>query len=126
MRSERANGSAGDGHQEIVIGVVGPREGGELRRVAERDSAAIPTGCVLGGRVNDQLVAAASVTSGQMVADPFVPTAEIRELLSERAAQLRGERILGRRLGRLRRRRAHARAALPASPPGAGGKLLQI
>lgn len=122
MRSERANVSAGDGHQEIMIGVVGPREGGELRRVAERDSAAIPTGCVLGGRVNGQLVAAVSVTSGQMVADPFVPTAEIRELLSERAAQLRG----GRRLGRLRRRRAHARAALPASPPGAGGKLLQI
>ena len=39
MRSERANASAGDGHQEIMIGVVGPREGGELRRVAERDSA---------------------------------------------------------------------------------------
>ncbi|HZA59280.1 MAG TPA: hypothetical protein VE523_08880 [Solirubrobacterales bacterium] len=126
MRSERPDGSAGAGHQEILIGVVGPREGGELRRVAERDSGAVPTGCVLAGRVDGRLVAAISVTSGRMVADPFVHTAEIRELLSERAAQLRGEGLRGRRLGRLLRRRAHARAALPASPPGAGGKLLQI
>lgn len=123
MRSESAD-SQMEGHREITIGVLGPGDETALRRIAERDSTTVPVGCVLGARVNGELVSAVSVTSGESVADPFVHTAGVRELLAERAAQLRGER--GGRVRRLMHRRAHARAALPASPPGAGGKLLQI
>ena len=108
---------------EITIGRLGIDDTTDLMRLAERDTSETPAGLVIGARVDGRLIAAMSVTSGESVADPFVSTEGIRALLEERAGQLRGN---GR--GRFARlfRRGHARAALPASPPGAGGRLLEI
>ncbi len=93
-------------------------------RVAERDSSLAPTGMVVGARVGGRLVAAQSVSDGRLVADPFVPTAELQQLLAKRVAQLRGRD--GGRFGGLLGRRSRSHAALPSSPSGAGGKLLRI
>jgi hypothetical protein len=111
---------------EIGIRILNEADLLALRRLAELDSAPVPAGTVLGASVDGRLAAALSLTSGTEVADPFMPTAELRSLLADRAAQLNGEPH-GRRslLGR-RSRRRRSRAALPASPPGAGGRLLEI
>jgi hypothetical protein len=108
---------------EIAIRMLTPEDSGALRRLAERDSAQVPPGRLLGAAVDGRLVAAHSLGTGESIADPFLPSQEIRMLLAGRADQLRGNGR-GGRLGRLLRRRS--RGALPSSPPGAGGKLLQI
>jgi hypothetical protein len=59
-----------------------------------------------------------------VLADPFSRTGELRTLLELRRAQLR-RRSRPRRLPALRLR-GRPRAALAASPPGAGGRLLQL
>jgi hypothetical protein len=57
-----------------------------LRRLAGRDSATAPRGEVLGAERDGQLVAAVSATSGDVVADPFLPTAAIVERLKGRVS----------------------------------------
>jgi hypothetical protein len=94
-----------------------------LHELAERDSAAPLSGRVLGASMNGRLVAAISLATDEVVADPFMRTAEIRTLLERRSAQLRGGSG-GHKLGRLFARRS--RASLPSSPPGGGGQLLEI
>lgn len=108
---------------EIAIRMLTQEDSEALARLAERDSATLPPGRLLGASINGRLVAAHSLATGESIADPFIPTAELRVLLASRAFQLRGNGG-GGLLWRLRRRRA--RAALPSSPPGAGGRLLQI
>jgi hypothetical protein len=93
-----------------------------LHELAERDSAAPLSGRVLGASMNGRLVAAISLATDDVVADPFMRTAEIRTLLERRSAQLRGGS--GGRVGRLLGRRS--RASMPSSPPGSGGRLLEI
>jgi hypothetical protein len=107
----------------IAIRKLSTEDDAALSRLAELDSADIPGGHLIGACVDGRLVAAQSLATGEAIADPFLPTGQIRTLLAQRAGQLDG-RGRGRLLGRLRRRRAHG--ALPSSPPGAGGKLLQI
>ena len=93
----------GNEMSEITMGMLGIEDASELRRIAERDSSEVPAGTVLGARLDGRLVAAHSVSDGSSVADPFVHTAEVQQLLAERAAQLRGRgrgllsRLLGRR-----------------------------
>lgn len=109
---------------EITIRMLDDGDAEELARLAQRDSARIPLGRLLGGSVDGRLVAARSLATGAVIADPFVSTAQVQALLARRAAQMRTanghrggfRRLLGRR----------SRASLPASPPGAGGKLLTI
>ena len=60
-----------------------------LVRVAGRDSAIAPSGEVIGAERDGRLVAAVSLTTGQMVADPFVPTDGAQTLLRSRAKLLR-------------------------------------
>ena len=107
----------------IAIRMLTTEDDPALSRLAALDSADIPGGHVLGASVDGRLVAAQSLATGESIANPFLPTGQISALLAKRAGQVNGH---GRRrlLGRLRRRRS--RGALPASPPGAGGKLLQI
>jgi hypothetical protein len=107
----------------IAIRMLTTEDDPALSRLAELDSGDIPGGELLGASIDGRLVAAQSLATGESVADPFLPTGQIRMLLAQRAGQLNG-RGRGRLLGRLRRRRA--RGALPSSPPGAGGKLLRI
>jgi hypothetical protein len=84
----------------------------------------VPAGEVLGAQVGRNLVAALSLTDGAAIADPFRPSRPALELLRLRARQLGAPR---RGLRRLRRRpRARSCGTLAGSPPGAGGKLLQL
>jgi hypothetical protein len=108
---------------EIGIRMLTAEDTESLELLAERDSATVPFGSLLGATVDGRLVAAHSLWTGESIADPFIPTEELRVLLAGRARQLRGENGRGL-IARLRRRRS--RGALPSSPPGAGGRLLQI
>lgn len=85
---------------EIGIRILGGADRGELTRLAELDSAAVPGGRVLGAALDGRLVAAISLSDRSVVANPFVPTAELLALLRRRADQLGG---CQRDLGRLRR-----------------------
>ncbi len=61
----------------------------ELERLAGRDSAAAPSGDVIAAEQDGQLLAAMSLTTGELVADPFLPTAAARTALMSRAGLLR-------------------------------------
>jgi len=114
-------------HAGIEIRLVDADRDGALARVAARDSAELPPGPWLVAEVEGEALAALSLANGELVADPFSRTAELRALLELRAMQLRG------RAGRRRREHGHgagirgrSRASLPSSPPGAGGRLLTL
>ncbi len=62
-----------------------------LERLAGRDSAATPSGDVIGAERDGRLVAAVSLSTGELVADPFTPSATEREMLQRRAGQLAGD-----------------------------------
>jgi hypothetical protein len=70
--------------------------------LAELDGHRAPAGEALLAEADGRLVAAVGVADGVAVADPFLPTANVLELLRLRAEQER-ERTLGRAplLGRL-------------------------
>lgn len=57
--------------------------------VAQLDSAPMPEGDLLVALVDGRLLAALSLTTGSVVADPFSRTADLVEMLRDRAAQLR-------------------------------------
>lgn len=61
---------------------------GALQHLAGRDSAAVPAGEVLGAERRGRLIAAVSLSTGEVVADPFIPTTAARALLEHRASQL--------------------------------------
>jgi hypothetical protein len=58
-----------------------------LLRLAALDSAPAPRGSVLVADVDGEIVAARALSKRRSIADPFRPTAEIRELLELRARQ---------------------------------------
>jgi hypothetical protein len=74
--------------QRVQIRLLNGEDSGELVRLAQRDTASLPPQPLLGGIVDGELVAAHSIPSGQSIADPFRPTAEIRELLAHWAKRL--------------------------------------
>ncbi len=69
----------------------------DVARLAALDSAAPPAGPVLLGVVDGRAVAALSLSSGALVADPFTPTADVVTLLRQRAALLAPTAAPGRR-----------------------------
>jgi hypothetical protein len=91
-----------------------------LLDLAQLDSGRVPTQPMLGAERDGQLIAAISIHDGELIADPFRHTAEASELLRVRRSQLNGH------APRKRRFRRRSRASLPASPPGAGGRLIQL
>jgi hypothetical protein len=78
-------------NQDVTIRMVRAEEHSVLEKLAERDSAVAPIGSVLGAFSAGELVVAASVDAGNVVADPFRPTEQVRALLVERISQLRGK-----------------------------------
>jgi hypothetical protein len=76
-----------------------------LRRVADRDSKVVPGGRLLAAEANGEILAAISIGSGAVIADPFRRSGDAVELLRRRAAQLRRAHGPGgpRRLTRLQR-----------------------
>jgi hypothetical protein len=84
-----------------------PSDRAALEYLADLDSSEPLTGEVLGAELDDALVAAISLTTGDVIADPFVRTDHIRSLLELRASQLRdGQPRFGRRRGSHVRRAA--------------------
>lgn len=63
-----------------------------LDRLARLDSQRLPAGPHLLATSDDVPVAAVSLSSGRLVADPFAATDPIVDLLRERAGHLAGER----------------------------------
>ena len=95
---------------------TGARDRANLATLAERDSRKMPQGMVLGAEVRGQLIAAIAIDSGEILADPFRHTDELRSLLELRAAQLRRRGSKHRR--RLPAPRRHGRPAVGGSPAG--------
>ena len=67
-----------------------PDDGQALARLAALDSSEVPSGPLLVVEVEGQLRVALSLTTGSVIADPFVQTVALIELLRARARQLRG------------------------------------
>ena len=57
-----------------------------VRKLADLDSSRPPQGPVVVALVDGRPVAAASLVDGDVVADPFVPSADVVELLQARVA----------------------------------------
>lgn len=111
---------------EIVVRMLGEGDRASLRRLAERDSVGAPHGRLLGAEADGELVAAVSLDSGTIIADPFRATTSAVELLELRAQQLGGERRERRRRRIRIPKLPRARGALAGSPPGGGSHLLQL
>jgi hypothetical protein len=108
----------------MTIRRVGEADGAEVELLAQRDSARVPDGPLVGIEVEGRLVAVTSLVDGQTVADPFSRTEEPRAVLELRAAQLRRRNSRARRVKV--RLPGRSRASLAGSPPGAGGRLLTL
>ena len=65
-----------------------PADRDAVVRLAALDSAPLPKGRLLIAERDGVIVAAAPVEGGRVVADPFVPTADLVRLLEVRAAQI--------------------------------------
>ncbi|MEA2431370.1 MAG: hypothetical protein QOF65_827 [Thermoleophilaceae bacterium] len=71
----------------ISIRLASEADNPTLIRLAALDSAPAPHGSVLVADVDGEIVAARSLAQPRSIADPFRPTADIRELLELRARQ---------------------------------------
>jgi hypothetical protein len=88
----------------VTIRLAGPGDAGALARLAALDSQAVPMAPVLLAEVDGVLVAARSLWDATELADPFLPTAPLLDLLRARERSLAAPARRGRSL-RLRRRR---------------------
>lgn len=75
--------------REVTLRICAEGDEAALLRLAERDSSVVPAGRLLAAETNGRLVAAISLETRAVIADPFVPTADAVELLRSRAAQVR-------------------------------------
>jgi len=99
----------------ITIRAAGLQDAEALRRLAQRDSRAVPEGQLLIALVEGEARAAISLASGETIADPFHRTEELVGMLTLRGSQLRGERRQRRRsLKRLLGSRSGSNALQPA------------
>lgn len=73
----------------VVIRLATAGDRPALVRLAELDSQQPPSGPALIGEVAGRAVAAVSLADGRVIADPFVLTGNVVDLLRMRAAQLR-------------------------------------
>jgi hypothetical protein len=98
---------------DIMLRICGEADRSALQRLAERDSSVVPGGRLLAAEASGRLIAATSLETGEVIADPFLPTRDAVDLLLRRAKQLRRAHGVGgpRRLPRLRRRTAGGPAA---------------
>jgi hypothetical protein len=87
----------------VLIRAARGSDGSAIARVAALDSAAVPAGELIVAEADGALVAARSLDTGAVVADPFRPTADVVALLDLRARALRARprRTRGLRVGRV-------------------------
>ena len=84
------------GESTVVIRLATPADVDDLRRLAALDSARALLGTVLVAQSDGEIRAAYSVEEQRAIADPFLPTAGLVELLLDDARERRG---VSRRLG---------------------------
>ena len=73
----------------LTIRMAGPQDAVALRRLSVLDSSdSFPVGPAVVAEVDDELWAAASLVSAEVIADPFRPSAEVAFMVSERARQI--------------------------------------
>jgi hypothetical protein len=75
----------------ITIRAARLEDADALHRVAQRDSRTVPEGELLVALVDGEARAAISLASGETIADPFHPTAELVGMLTLRVSRLCGE-----------------------------------
>jgi hypothetical protein len=76
------NGNNRNGNRDVTIRRLEEADLAQVLRLAELDSAAAPASPLVGIEVEGALLAAGSIPTGQIIADPFRRTAELREMLS--------------------------------------------
>ena len=116
---ERSDMPATTTAPSVLIRAARGSDGSALERLAALDSAAVPAGSLLVAEADGRLVAAISSSTGEAIADPFRPPADVLALLRLRAAGAhapRARRISrttrsGRRGLRAGGHRMHARTA---------------
>lgn len=74
---------------DLTLRICSEADAPALRVLAERDCAHVPGGRLLAAEAGTRLIAAISLESREVIADPFVRTADAVELLRRRAAQIR-------------------------------------
>ncbi len=87
---------------EVTVRVGGTSDAKALRRLAITDSAEPLGGPVLLAEADGRVVAAVALAGGRTIADPFVRTAAIVQMLELRAAQIRSAGVERRPLRALR------------------------
>lgn len=89
---------------EMVLRADRPTDESTLRRLAALDSKRPLRGRAMVAEVDGRAVAAIDLQDGRVVADPFVQTSEVVELLRVRAGRLQPEPAPARHglLGRIR------------------------
>ena len=70
----------------LTLRLAGPDDGPAVRRLAQLDSSRPPSGRGLLAVMGDDPVAALGLETGAVVADPFVPTADVVDVLRRAAA----------------------------------------
>jgi hypothetical protein len=89
--NSRHDHTSGNGHAEhsrVTIRALAGNDANSLRELTERDTARTLPGEVVGAERDGRLLAALSLSSGDVVADPFHPTADLVALLRVRAGQM--------------------------------------
>src|SRR3954452_656507 len=84
----------------VLIRAARGSDGAELERLAAIDSAEVPAGSLLVAEADGRLVAALASSTGESIADPFLPTADVVALLKLRAAGSRPPQSSRRRTAR--------------------------
>ena len=90
-------------HSTLTLRPLGALDATGVDRLSALEGRQAPQAPLLGAEVEGRLLAAVSIETGEVIADPFSRTAELQALLELRAAQLRERRprLIGRtRLGR--------------------------
>ena len=98
---EEARRAARAAVDELAIREAQPRDMPALLRLADLDSRPLPGGTLLVAEVGGRIRAALSVDDGQVIADPFMRTASLQDLLRLRAEQVAREHHSARRRGLL-------------------------
>lgn len=87
-RKAALRGGGGSTEEVTVRHLDSAADHNALARLAERDSADLLEGEIIGAELDGALVAAISLDDHHVIADPFTRTDTVRSLLELRAAQL--------------------------------------
>ena len=96
----------------VVLRRADSQDSAALVRLAQLDGAPRPSSAMLVAERDDEIVAALPFYGGRAIADPFLPTAELVELLRARVQLLAAAAPSGR--GQRRHLRPHLRTRIAA------------